>query len=281
MFRSCRRAANLLAFAFCLSLVEWLAKVRSGRRRASGALAIHATPPQAALAASPSIHDPVHPMRKTLPTCCLTFLIACLTLAGCASTQPTAYAGLASASQLKANPDDTSGHIPYRISTRTDWHPYTSAIVAPVVVYKGPDAQFEDISDEEKVTLAHYMNDQFKQALKKRFDIVDSPAAHTVLVKVTLTGARTTTRFLSTATRFDLVGAPYNIVQSIRGKEGSFTGSVSYAVEIFDATSLVLLDAYVTKQYPNALNVSASLGKMDASMTGVQKGAEALVERLN
>jgi hypothetical protein len=220
-------------------------------------------------------------MRKALSAPFLTVLIAGLTLAGCASTQPTAYTGLASASQLRANPDDTSGRIPYRIPTRTDWHPYTSAIVAPVVVYQGADAQFEDISDEEKATLARYMKDQFSQALKKRFDIVDSPGVHTVLVKVTLTGAKTTTRFLSTATRFDLVGAPYNIVQSIRGKEGSFTGSVSYAVEIFDATSLSLLDAYVTKQYPNALNISASLGKMDASMTGVQKGAQQLAERLN
>ena len=220
-------------------------------------------------------------MRRTLSAPLLAVLIAGLTLAGCASTQPTAYAGLASASQLRANPDDMSGHIPYRVPTRTDWRPYTSAIVAPVVVYQGADAQFEDISDEEKATLARYMNDQFRQALKKRFDIVNSAGAHTVLVKVTLTGAKTTTRFLSTATRFDLLGAPYNIVQSIRGREGSFTGSVSYAVEIFDASSLALLDAYVTKQYPNALNISASLGKMDASMTGVQKGAQQLAERLN
>jgi uncharacterized lipoprotein YmbA len=220
-------------------------------------------------------------MSKTLSTACLTLLIACLALAGCASTQPTAYTGLASASQLRADPEDKSGHIPYRVPTKTDWRPYTSAIVAPVVVYQGSDAQFEDITDEEKASLARYMNDQFRQALTKRFAIVDSPASHTVLVKVTLTGAKTTTRFLSTATRFDLVGAPYNIVQSIRGKEGSFTGSVSYAVEVFDATSLALLDAYVTKQYPNALNISASLGKMDASMTGVQKGAQQLAERLN
>ena len=223
----------------------------------------------------------LHAMRKLLSFPRLTFLAACLALAGCANTQPTAYAGLASASQLRADPDDKSGHIPYRISTKTDWHPYTNAIVAPVVVYQGADAQFEDISEEDKATLARYMTGEFRQALKQRFDIVDKPASHTLLVKATLTGAKTTTRFLGTATRFDLVGAPYNIVQSIRGKEGSFTGSVSYAVEIFDATTLVLLDAYVTKQYPNALNIAASLGTMDASMAGVRKGADQLTERLH
>jgi hypothetical protein len=233
------------------------------------------------LTAYVSIHNSVHTMRKNFFASSLVFATASLTLAGCASTQPTPYVGLASASQLKADPDDKSGHIPYRVPTQTNWHSYTKAIIAPVVVYQGADAQFEDISEEEKTSLAGYMNDQFKRSLNRRFEIVESPAPHAVLIKATLTGAKTTTRFLSTATRFDLVGAPYNIVQSIRGKEGSFTGSVSYAVEIFDATSLVLLDAYVTKQYPNALNIGASLGKMDASMTGVQKGAQQLAERLN
>jgi hypothetical protein len=208
-------------------------------------------------------------------------LIAAATLGGCASTQPTAYAGLASASQLRSNPDDKSGHIPYSASTKTDWRPYTRAIVPPVAIYAGADAQFEDVSEADKAVLARYMNEQFKQSLAKRFAIVDTPDAHTVIVKATLTGAKTTTRFVSTATRFDLVGAPYNIVQAIRGKEGSFTGSVSYAVEIFDATSQQLLDAYVTKQYPNAMNVAASLGTLDASKTGVEKGAAQLAERLN
>ena len=32
--------------------------------------------------------------------------------------------------------------------------------------------------------------------------------------------------FLSTASRFDLAGGPYNLVQAARGKEGAFTGSV-------------------------------------------------------
>jgi hypothetical protein len=92
----------------------------------------------------------IHAMRKLLSLPRLTFLAACLALAGCASTQPTAYAGLVSASQLRADPDDKSGHIPY-----------------------------------------------------------------------------------------------------------------------------------VTKQYPNALNIAASLGTMDASMAGVRKGADQLAERLH
>ncbi len=219
-------------------------------------------------------------MPKLILTIRLALLGACISLVGCASTQPTAYSGLASASQLRPDAADKSGHIPYSVSTTTNWHSYTSAIVAPVELYKGIDAQFENVSEEDKAVLARTMNEEFKHALQKRFSIVESAAPNTLLVKATLTGGRTTTRFISTVTRLDIFGAPYNIVQAIRGKEGSFTGSVSYAVEIFDATNHTLLDAYVTKQFPNAMNVAASLGALDASITGIQKGAVQLAQRL-
>jgi hypothetical protein len=42
-----------------------------------------------------------------------------------------------------------------------------------------------------------------------------------------------------------------------------------------------LLDAFVTKQYPGAFNVVASLGSLAAAETGIDKGADALAERLN
>ncbi|CAN5552995.1 hypothetical protein BH10PSE18_BH10PSE18_17760 [soil metagenome] len=52
-------------------------------------------------------------------------------------------------------------------------------------------------------------------------------------------------------------------------------------MEIYDASSNALLDAYVAKQFPNAWNISATLGALDASKTGIEKGAEDLVARLN
>jgi hypothetical protein len=55
---------------------------------------------------------------------------------------------------------------------------------------------------------------------------------------------------------------------------------VNYAVEIHDASSNQLLLAYVTKQYPNAMNVGASFSPLKASMVGVEKGADDLLEKL-
>jgi len=60
-----------------------------------------------------------------------------------------------------------------------------------------------------------------------------------------------------------------------------FTGSVIYAVEIYDAPTNRLLAAFVTKQYPGSLNVLATLGSLAAAKTGIEKGADALLAQLS
>ncbi|WP_321800152.1 DUF3313 family protein [Burkholderia sp. BCC1988] len=46
------------------------------------------------------------------------------------------------------------------------------------------------------------------------------------------------------------------------------------------ADSPRLLTAYVTKQYPNAMNLPAAFGSLSAAKTGIDKGADALVSQL-
>jgi hypothetical protein len=58
-------------------------------------------------------------------------------------------------------------------------------------------------------------------------------------------------------------------------------GSVNYAVEIYDAASNCLLSAYVTKQYPNAMNAGATFSALKGSKVGIDKGADALLAELN
>lgn len=208
-------------------------------------------------------------------------LVACVILAGCASTQPAAYSGIASSAQLQPNPRDRSGRVPYSYAVPVNWRRYQRIIVEPVTIYRGPDSQFEKVSEDDRRRLAGYMREQFTDRLSGVFEIVDRPAPDTLRVRITLTGAKTTKAFLGTFSRFDLVGGPYNAVQAVRGKEGSMTGSVMYAVEIEDAATGRLLNAYVTKQYPSPMNIKASVGAMAASMAGVRKGADELVERLS
>jgi hypothetical protein len=77
-----------------------------------------------------------------------------------------------------------------------------------------------------------------------------------------------------------MAGNLYNGVQAVRGGEGAMTGSVMYAVEIFDAPTNRLLTAYVTKQYPNAMNPMATFGSLTASQSGVDSGSDMLLAQL-
>ena len=204
----------------------------------------------------------------------------CVAIAACGTTQPNAYSGIASSSKLMPNPKDDTGRVPYSYSTPVEWQKYSMIVIDPVAIYTGPDHQFGDLSQADKQELARYMDTTFRKALSQRFQVISNPGSNTLKLRLTLTGAGTNTAVASTVTRFDLAGMPYNVVQSIRGKEGMFMGSVSYSVEIYDSTNNQLLKAFVTKQYPNAMNIAATFGSLHAAKTGIDKGADALVANL-
>jgi hypothetical protein len=201
----------------------------------------------------------------------------CAALAACGSPAPVAYSGIESSSQLVPNRQDDAARIPYRYSTPVDWRTYNRAIIEPVVVYQGHDAQFDDMSAKDKAELASYMQSQFTEKLRSRFTIATDPAPGTLRVRLTLTGAVTNTPVISTVSHLDLAGNLYNGVQAVRGGEGMISGSVTYAVEIHDAPTNRLLSAFVSKQYPGSMNIVASFGSLAAAKTGIEKGAEALV----
>ena len=204
-----------------------------------------------------------------------------LSLAACSSpTRPLPYAGLASSPMLRPSGTPT-GRIPFEYSSPKDWKHYSRVLFDPVTIYRGPDNQFEKVSEEGKQELASYMQAEFAQALQEKFSTSRMPGPGTLRIALTLTGAKPTTQFIGTFTKFDLGGGPYNVVQSIRGKEGLMSGSVSYAVEVYDSQTNELLAAYVAKQYPSAMNVKSSIGALSASKTGLKKGAADLLARLN
>ncbi|XUY29875.1 DUF3313 domain-containing protein (plasmid) [Agrobacterium sp. rho-8.1] len=217
---------------------------------------------------------------KSFSKASISLVFASCALGSCTTADPTAYTGLASAQHLKADPSDRSGRVPYRYNSGTNWKQYDKVIVDPVTVYRGPDNQFVKVSEQDKTALASYMQSQFTQKLRTRFSVVSSPAPGTLRIHLTLTGAKTTTPVLGPISHLDVGGGVFNAVQAARDKEGSMTGSVAYAVEIYDATNNTLLSAYVSKQYPNAMNVGASFGALKASQVAIDKGADALLAQL-
>ncbi|MDN4984394.1 DUF3313 domain-containing protein [Bradyrhizobium arachidis] len=202
-------------------------------------------------------------------------------LAGCASVAPVPYSEMASSAYMAPDKSDASGRVPYRYSTSVDWRGYRKVILEPVVIYRGRDHQFGGMSDKDKALLAAYMQSRFAERLRSRFSLVRERGPETLRIRLTLTGAVTNTPVLGTLSRFDMAGAVYNGVQAARGGEGMLTGSVIYGVEIFDASTARLLSAYVTKQYPGAYDIEASVGALAAAYAGVDKGADALMAQLN
>lgn len=208
-------------------------------------------------------------------------LVLCTFAAGCASVAPVPYSEMASSAYMVPDKSDTSGRVPYRYSTPVDWRSYNKVILDPVAVYRGRDHQFGDMSGTDKATLAAYMQTCFADRLRGRFALVREHGPNTLRIRLTLTGAVANTPVLGTLSRFDLAGAVYNGVQAARDGEGTMTGSVVYGVEIFDAASSRLLSAYVTKQYPAAYDIKASVGALAAATAGLDKGADALMAQLN
>ncbi|WP_425530397.1 DUF3313 domain-containing protein [Xanthomonas campestris] len=203
-----------------------------------------------------------------------------LLLCSCASTRPLPYSQLPSSSYLRPHDGSRGDRMPYAYQGDANWSRYRAAIVEPVSIYRGPDAQFEDVHEQDKRMLAEYMQQEFSGAITQRWQRATTPLADTVRIRITLTGAKPNKRVIGTIMKVDIGGGSYNAVQAARGKEGAFSGSVSYAVEIFDAQSNRLLAAYVEKQYPSALNIKASLGAYDAAKAGIRRGADQFVQGL-
>lgn len=222
-------------------------------------------------------------MNESSNVCLLALAALCVGLVGCANTRPIPYTGVESSPRLEPNPHNQSGRIPYLYSAETNWQNYSNVIVEPVVIYDGSDHQFKKTPEDEKRLLSQYLYDQVCEQLRPHYRVVTTPGPDTLRVKLTLTGADPTLIVLGTYTRIDIlgmIGPAYNVVQSVRGKEGAFTGSVSFATEIFDSSTDRLLRAYVEKQYPNAMNIKASLAKWGAAKTGLKKGAKDLADQL-
>jgi hypothetical protein len=208
-------------------------------------------------------------------------MLCAAAVSACSTAEPVAYRDIASSTYLAPNRQDDADRVPYTYATAVDWRSYNFMIIDPVGIYQGADNQFGDMSEEDKVTLADYMLDSFTKTLSSRFARATQPATNTLRLKLTLTGAETSMPVLSTLTRFDIAGGIYNGVQAVSGGEGMLTGSVLYAVEIYDAATNQLLAASVNKQYPNAFNLAAGFGSLSAAETGIDKGAEALLEQLS
>lgn len=205
--------------------------------------------------------------------------VACLAMAGCSSSTPVAYQGLSSAQQLHQIKDDEKP-FQYRNADARLGN-YTKILIDPVTIYDGHDAQFGSVSTEDRHIITDYMTAKFPEILGEKFQVVQTADPAAIRLHLTLTGIEESTPVLSTISHLSPVGVVINGGLQAAGSNGTAFGSVSYAVELSDSATNELLYAYVTKQTPDALDATASIGYLDAAKEGVRIGANHLQEDLS
>lgn len=158
---------------------------------------------------------------------------------------------------------------------------YRTVIVEPTTVYNGPDAQFDgSISMADRQKFANVVTNEIRAELAKTFPAPARAQADTLRLKVTLLGAEKTTGGVATATRVTPLGFATSAVKSALGKKGSFTGSLLYAVEVFDGSTNELLLAAVRRRTPDPLDVPATLGTDETVKAIAREFADGARKRL-
>ena len=157
---------------------------------------------------------------------------------------------------------------------------YRTVIVEPTVVYQGPDAQFDGIELGDRVKYANMITQELRSEIGKSFPAPARAQADTLRLRVTIIGANKTKGGIATATRVTPLGFASSALKSAMGKTGSFTGSLLYAVELYDARTNELLLAAVRRRTPDPLDVPATLSTTDTVKAIAREFADGARKRL-
>ena len=140
---------------------------------------------------------------------------------------------------------------------------YRTVIVDPGTVYDGPDAQFNEVALSDRAKYADIMATELRTEIAKSFPSPTTIDQNTMRVRISLIGVQKTEGGIATATRVTPLGFGLSALKSLRGKQGTFTGSVLYAVEAYDAETNRLLLAAVRRRTPDPLDIPATLSTTD------------------
>lgn len=157
---------------------------------------------------------------------------------------------------------------------------YRTVIVDPTTVYQGPDAQFDGVDPADRQKYAGIVTNELRSEIAKSFPAPAKPQADTLRLRVTILGATKTKGGVATATRVTPIGFGLSALKSAMGKKGTLTGSLLYAVELYDARTNELLLAAVRRRTPDPLDVPATLSQTDTVKAVAREFADGARKRL-
>ncbi|HWT97374.1 MAG TPA: DUF3313 domain-containing protein, partial [Terriglobales bacterium] len=167
------------------------------------------------------------------------------------------------------------------VRTDVDYRKYSSFIIDPADVYTGADAEFGSASQQDKLDMADYTYAEFRDIIGAKYPLVTAPAPNVARIHMTVVGMEATQPLLSTVTHLAPAGLALNTLKGVSGGKGSFMGSVTLEIDVFDSVSNELIASVVTNQQANALDITSVPTKYGAARTGVQEGAEKLLKSID
>jgi len=197
-----------------------------------------------------------------------------------ASAQTKDHAPVALKSSTKMTQDKANSESWTYVQPREVFTKYRTVIVDPTAVYQGADAQFDGIDSADRYKAASVITDELRKELVKTFPSPAKPQADTLRLKVTILGATKTKGGIATATRVTPIGFGLSAVKSVLGKPGTFTGSVLFAVELYDAKTNQLLLAAVRRRTPDPLDVPATISQDETIKSVAREFADGARKRL-
>ncbi len=201
-------------------------------------------------------------------------LAATVGLAACAEQKPVVPSNIHSAQVVQ--PDTSVGGRLSYLRPDTNFRKYSRVVIEPVQIYSGSDTSWGDTSPEDRRILADYMARRFTPIIDRYFRPTSAPGPSTLRFRLILVGVESNVPGLATVSRIAPGGLVANIAASGTGNPGSFSGSVTYAVEVYDSQSGDLLAAGVNKKFPDALDIASSLSTVGAAKAGIADGAAQL-----
>jgi len=219
--------------------------------------------------------SPNHLMTSSVALLAATMLSVAPAAAQTKDHAPVALPSARMMAQDKANTESWTYAQPTSVFTK-----YRTVIVDPTTVYQGPDAQFDGVDPADRQKYAAVITDELRQEIAKTFPTPARPQADTLRLRVTILGATKTKGGIATATRVTPMGFGLSALKSALGKGGSFTGSILYAVELYDARTSELLLAAVRRRTPDPLDVPATLSQTETVKAVAREFADGARKRL-
>lgn len=159
-----------------------------------------------------------------------------------------------------------------------DYRKYTGVIVAPVQVYRGADAAFGNATEQQKLAMADFMQQETIRALGPRATTASGPGV--ARLHLTLAGLEGNTPVAATASRIIPAGLAVNLASHMRGAPGTFSGSLTYAAEFIDSQTNDTIGVFIQKRFPDVFDFAATLSSESAQRRAFSGSAEQLRRRI-